>query len=182
MPHRVSTPLGFVARAPSWLGHPHGRCHRSLSSCSHHWAASSLFQQWLADQLSTIGFRRCRADSQFYFRPLDQATISVHADDLRYTASDSVLPELERQISGLVSIKWTGSMTNQWSRFLGSEWRRSGSCIFVRPSPVHIQAILEGLGLAKGNGVKSLQWSVQEERKVPTPLPADQAALYRRLV
>ncbi|CAE8605354.1 unnamed protein product [Polarella glacialis] len=145
-----------------------------------------LWQNWFASQLATVGFCRCRADPQLYYRRSDDALIVTHADDLRLTAAPGELQPLKEALSGLMVLKWGDIMGERWGKFLGSFWRRlvsdaGADVVQVKPHPRHVEAMIEGMGLRTGKGTRSPAWSAQEERKSPGELSEDQQRTYRSL-
>ncbi|CAE8602804.1 unnamed protein product [Polarella glacialis] len=147
-----------------------------------------LWQNWFASQLSTLGFCRCRADPQLYFRRRDEALIVTHAGDLRVTAAPGELQPLKEGLSGLMVLKWGDIMGEHWGKFLGSFWRRLVSdagvdVVQVKPHPRHVEAMIEGMGLRTGKGTRSPAWpdlqyvSKELARSLCSPTTRDWARL-----
>ncbi|CAE8596529.1 unnamed protein product [Polarella glacialis] len=111
--------------------------------------------------------------------------IVTHADDFRFAAPPAGIEQLQEEISSLMKIKWTNELGKEWSRYLGSWWRRPSTTIMdVRPDDKHIQAVLQLLQLdgPQVKGSRTPQWSPQAEREVPVPLTVEQTRQYRTAV
>ena len=145
--------------------------------------APRLWQDWYASCVEKLGFSRSPSDPQLFVRFNDGSMITTHADDIRLTASEDNIEEIQHQLSELMVIKWINRMSDQWNPFLGCLWRRlDDRHVQMKPQEIHIQKILENMDVAHGKGVASPKWSPQSEKLVAEPLDNAQSARFMSTV
>ncbi|CAE8734515.1 unnamed protein product [Polarella glacialis] len=145
--------------------------------------APRTFQLWYADQQKRLRLLRCKADPQLYYRQEDGSMHVTHADDVRLTAPPEVITPLQKSIGELMKIRWDRELSEQWSPFLGSQWRRVTNDHFqLRADLKHLRALQEMLKMQQANSVGAPAWSLQEEQLPARELDPTQASIYRSAV
>ncbi|CAE8693048.1 unnamed protein product, partial [Polarella glacialis] len=124
-----------------------------------------LFQQFLADQLAHLGWRRLITEPQLF----------VHEP----TGTGRLMKEIE----GPVKMKWTDTVTeDQWVRFLGKEYRRVKDGFAVRVPPVYYEKLLEMFRLETCRSVVSPAENVSDHGTKGESLSDQQVSQYRSAV
>jgi len=119
---------------------------------------------------------------------MDGALLLAHVDDLVVTASGKHLERIQKEISSKFRTKWGEYVEEQWTRYLGLEWRRhdndgyGAACFEVRPRPDYVDKLLEEYSLLKCRAVAT-PFSQTDGLHVPeTPLRAEEHTRYRRAI
>jgi hypothetical protein len=85
--------------------------------------------------------------------------LSVHTDDILLTASPTDMVKIKKEMSSVLTLKWPGTISGEWTRFLGYDWRRRGCILEVRVPHRYIQRILD-------------EWKLERAKAAATPFQA----------
>lgn len=102
--------------------------------------APRFFQQWLRQQLISIGFVPLQLDPQLYaLRDKKtneiQALLTVFADDILLTGNSQIIESLQQQVSSRMTNKWLPELTEgAWRKYLGRELCRGPGCLYEKLS------------------------------------------------
>ncbi|CAE8582737.1 unnamed protein product [Polarella glacialis] len=142
-----------------------------------------LFQQFLADQLAHLGWRRLITEPQLFVHEPTGAMATIHADDMLLTAPAKARARLMKEIEGPVKMKWTDTVTeDQWVRFLGKEYRRIKDGFAVRVPPEYYEKLLEMFRLETCRSVISPAENVSDHGTKGESLSDQQVSQYRTAV
>ena len=86
--------------------------------------APQWFQTWFAGRMSRRGFRRLRSDPQVFYREEDGVMMVIHVDDILPTCSEDYLEQVVGEIKQEVALKPGITVSPEWQKYLGREWRR----------------------------------------------------------
>ncbi|CAE8598018.1 unnamed protein product, partial [Polarella glacialis] len=142
-----------------------------------------LFQQFLADQLAHLGWRRLITEPQLFVHEPTGAMATIHADDMLLTVPAKARTRLMKEIEGPVKMKWTDTVTeDQWVRFLGKEYRRVKDGFAVRVPPEYYEKLLEMFRLETCRSVVSPAENVSDHGTKGESLSDQQVSQYRTAV
>ncbi|CAE8640336.1 unnamed protein product [Polarella glacialis] len=142
-----------------------------------------LFQQFLADQLAHLGWRRLITEPQLFVHEPTGAMATIHADDMLLTVPAKARARLMKEIEGPVKMKWTDTVTeDQWVRFLGKEYRRIKDGFAVRVPPEYYEKLLEMFRLETCRSVVSPAENVSDHGTKGESLSDQQVSQYRTAV
>ncbi|CAE8581665.1 unnamed protein product [Polarella glacialis] len=142
-----------------------------------------LFQQFLADELAHLGWRRLITEPQLFVHEPTGAMATIHADDMLLTVPAKARTRLMKEIEGPVKMKWTDTVTeDQWVRFLGKEYRRVKDGFAVRVPPEYYEKLLEMFRLETCRSVVSPAENVSDHGTKGESLSDQQVSQYRTAV
>ena len=146
--------------------------------------APRLWQEWFAKTAKSHGFRRLLADAQLYEHEATGALMMVFADDILLAVKDTDTERVKADLDAEMKIRW-GEVVGeqQWTRYLGREWRRVQDGYEVRIPECYWTATLARAGLQHCKPVMTPGESgtVHEDPDAPQ-LDKQQHSLYRTLV
>ena len=145
--------------------------------------APRYFQDFLATSLESHGFRRCRADSMLFLHVETGSLLLIHADDTLLTAPEEHLEGLMTLLGTLFTFKPGEKLGEQWTTYLGRQWRRIPFGYEVAVQSGYIDAILSELDLTRCKAVQNPAWSPAEKQmSADDLLQGNDITMYRRCV
>ena len=75
--------------------------------------------------------------------------MSVHTDDLLFTADPKDVAKIKAELGSLMGIRWEGAVGDEWKKFLGFEWRHVNDEIMCRVPISYYEGMLRDWKMEK---------------------------------
>ena len=91
------------------------------------------FNKFFAKAVKIKQWVRVTGEPQLFHNPrFPGAIMSVHTDDLLFTADPKDVAKIKDELGSLMSIRWEGAFGSEWKKFLGFEWKHVKDEIMCR--------------------------------------------------
>jgi uncharacterized membrane protein len=142
----------------------------------------ALFQKFLGETLSGLGFVGSKADACVYYHK-NGTVICAHVDDLLAVGPPKFLDDFLAHLAQQVSLKVVGRISEtSWIRFLGKEYKREGAGFCVRVPQPYLDSLFEACGLESGKAVKTPGTNNPTTQSLDTPLSGADYSRFRAVL
>ena len=122
--------------------------------------APAYFQEWLAQALQIIGWRRCVLDPCLFVHDPTGSLLSHHADDILLISHSEFTTKLWADIESMLVIRHDfPSLDRDWRPYLGRLWRRVSDGWETKMKPGYFEELLSSFDLLTARAVSSPCWS-----------------------
>ena len=142
----------------------------------------AYFQEWLAEALRLVGWRRCILDPCLFVHDETGSLLSHHADDILLISDHLYTSQLWSDIEQMLIIRHDfPALDHCWRPYLGRLWRRVADGWQTKMKPGYFTDLLASFDLLTTRPVSSPCWTETKEENLeePTILSAKDQTKYR---